>query len=110
MFYAYEFGNALADALGIPKKSCIREEITRALINEVNHELVFHHEDYYRQKNKFQKALQVSYDRALEWIQYYKDYNLDLKEITDLRHFVASHREACIYFLILAKELNQCPS
>jgi len=100
--YTYEKVRDFCQENGIEYPSMIADDITKMLDVEVNDQFK---DGYYKGiRNKYEVAQIDALNRFSDWFRNYKEYS---KMIKDLPSFVASHRRAAVYIILLAQKLSR---
>ena len=56
-------------------------------------------------KTKYQSAVEIAAGRIDEWLSSADEYAVDVTSLEDLARFVASHRTACVWAVLMGKAL-----
>ena len=94
MNYAQEGASIFCKKFGIRTDSVIHSDVAKMIDIEAQAEIdrgVFK-----GQRNQWRKALDVALERVCDWYESGMEYNID-----PVHEFVASHRQACCYAVLL---------
>ena len=97
--YSHEAANKFTDEIGVKRDSVINNDAGKMIQHEAEAEIA--RGALKGQKNQYDKAVDIALDRLLDWFKNGAEYHIE-----PIHEFVASHRRACIWAVLLRKHSN----
>ena len=94
--YSHEAANRFTDHIGVSRNSAINSDAEKMIRAEA--EVEIKRGALKRQRNQWDKAVGIAFARLVDWYNHGLDYNTN-----PLHNFVASHRQACVWAVLLKK-------
>ena len=55
----------------------------------------------------FTEAVDIAFDFMLEWFERAHEFHVDVDDLEDLSRFVAGHRRACVWAVLISRHHNR---
>ena len=93
----------------IIKKFPWLKEYERDLESCLNDEAEYWHRDERVgiRKRDFPEAVDVAFDLMLKWFGRAHEFQVDVDDLGDLSRFVASHRRACVWAVLISRNQHR---
>jgi len=98
--YSHEASDIFCNKYGINKQSYINQDVRKMIEIEAEEEIKSGRLKGLHSQHSL--AIEIALNRASEWFEMAKEYNCN-----PVYDFVASHRHACVYFVLLGKGLER---
>lgn len=92
--YSHEAANIFTDHVGVERGSVINHDAMKMIMAEAESEVA--RGAFYGQRNQAGKGVEVALERLIDWYDHGDEYNIE-----PIYYFVASHRVACVWAVLL---------
>jgi uncharacterized protein with ACT and thioredoxin-like domain len=98
---SYEAATAFCRNIGT-SSTYIFNEVTNIISEEAVN--IIDAQSFKLQKGHYESAVEIALNRIKDWYNTAQDFDVDVKDLEELRQFVGTHCLACVWAVLLGKQ------